>query len=103
MGIGVGVPSSADVTSATVGNLLAIVLLGCLGWGIWKEQKVWASVVLLVWAIVDTAIKAAFMLGPNARIHANASSFVINFIVLAAAIMSVRGCLELSRLRRIRY
>jgi hypothetical protein len=88
--------------SATVGNLIAIVLMAFLGWWIFKEQKLWASIMVLVWVIVEIVAKLIYVLGPNAASRSPAGSLIINVIVFAGALLSVRGCLKLKRLASAR-
>ena len=89
---------SVGAGSATVGNLIAIVLMGFLGWYIFKEQKVWASMTVLAWVIVEIVAKIVFVLGPNAASRGQPGSLIIDVIVLAGALLSVRGCLKLKKL-----
>ena len=91
---------SVGTRSATIGNLIAIVLMAFLGWWIFKEQKVWASITLLAWATVEIVAKIVFVFGPNAASHGQPGSVIINFIALAGALLSVRGCLKLKKLGR---
>jgi drug/metabolite transporter (DMT)-like permease len=89
---------SIGTRSATVGNLIAIVLMAFLGWYIFKEQKVWASITVLVWVIVEIVAKIIFVLSPNAASRGQPGSLIINVIGLAGALLSVRGCLKLRKL-----
>jgi hypothetical protein len=82
---------SVDTRPATVGNLMAIVLMAFLGWRIFKEQKVWASITVLVWAIVEIVAKIVFVLGPDAASRSPPASLIIDVTVLAGALLSVRG------------
>ena len=86
---------SVGTRSATIGNLIAIVLMGFLGWWIFKEQKVWASIALLAWVIVEIVAKIVFVFGPDADGHGSAGSVIINVIAAAGALLSVRGCRKL--------
>ena len=88
---------SMGTRSSTVGNLIAIVVMAFMGWWIFKEQKVWASIAVLAWATVEFVAKIIFMLGANAS-RGQPGSLIINFIVLAGALLSVRGCLKLKKL-----
>jgi hypothetical protein len=83
--------------SATAGNLIAIVLMAFLGWWIFKKQKLWASITVLVWVIVEIIAKIIFVLGPNAVSRSPPGSLVINVIVFTGALLSVRGCLKLRK------
>jgi hypothetical protein len=91
---------SVGTRSATAGNLIAIVVMAFLGWRIFKEQKIWASIAVLVWATVEIVAKIIFVLDPSAASHGQPGSLIINVIVLAGAILSVRGCLKLKKLGR---
>jgi hypothetical protein len=81
----------------TIGNLIAIVLMAVLGWYILKKQKVWASITVLVWVMVEIIAKIGFVLGPHAS-HAPLGSLIIDIIALAGALLSLRGCLKLRKL-----
>ena len=89
---------SVGTRSATVGNLIAIVLMAFLGWCIFKEQKVWASITVLAWVIVEIVAKIIFVLGPDAASRGQPGSLIIDVIALAGALLSVRGCLKLKKL-----
>jgi hypothetical protein len=80
----------AGTRSAIAGNLITIVLMAFLGWSIFKAQKIWASVGLLAWAIVEILAKIVFVLGPNADSHGSVGS-----VIAAGALLSVRGCRKL--------
>jgi hypothetical protein len=88
---------STDVTSTTISYAIAIALAAFLGWRIFKKQSVWASAVILVWAMAETAFKMS-VLDSTHRVHP--ASFLVNFVAIVAAILSVRGSLKLNRLRR---
>ena len=90
---------SMGTRSSTVGNLIAIVVMAFMGWWIFKEQKVWASIAVLACATVEFVAKIIFMLGATAS-RGQPASLIINFIVLAGALLSVRGCLKLGKLER---
>jgi hypothetical protein len=92
-GLGVG------TKSAVAGNLIAIVIMAFLGWWIFKEQKVWASIALLAWITLEIVAKIVFVLGADANSHAQLGSVIINFVALAGALLSVRGCLKLKTLK----
>jgi hypothetical protein len=91
----------AGTRSAIAGNLITIVLMAFLGWSIFKAQKIWASVGLLAWAIVEILAKIVFVLGPNADSHGSVGSVIINVIAAAGALLSVRGCRKLQTLERV--
>jgi hypothetical protein len=86
---------SVGTRSATIGNLISIVLMGFLGWWIFREQKVWASIALLAWVIVEIVAKIVFVFGPDADGHGSAGSVIINVIAATGALLSVRGCRKL--------
>jgi hypothetical protein len=88
---------SVGTGSATIGNLIAIVLMAFLAWYIFKEQKVWASMTVLVWIIVEIVVKIVFVFSPNAASRASPGSLIIDVIALAGALLSVRGCLKLKK------
>ena len=90
----------AGTRSAIVGNLITIVLMAFLGWSIFKAQKIWASVGLLAWAIVEILAKIVFVLGPDADSRGSSVSVIINVIAAAGALLSVRGCRKLQQLER---
>jgi hypothetical protein len=96
-GFSVAASARAD-TADVLGNLIAILLMAFLGWRIFKDQKLWASVAIMVWAVVEVVAKLIFMLNPKLPGLAHVSSLLISFIVLAGAILSVRGCLQIKRL-----
>jgi hypothetical protein len=91
---------SVGAKSATAGNLIAIVVMAFLGWSIFKEQKVWASMTLLVWAIVEIVAKIGFVLGSIAAGRGQPGRVFISFVVLTGALLSVRGCRKLQKLRQ---
>jgi hypothetical protein len=90
----------AGTRSAIVGNLITIVLMAFLGWSIFKAQKIWASVGLLAWAILEILAKIVFMLGADASRGSAGSVIIINIIAAAGALLSVRGCRKLQKLER---
>ena len=85
-------------STAALGNVIAVALMGFLGWWIFKEQKVWASVTLLAWAIVELVAKIVFVLGSIAAIRGQAGGVIVNFIALTGALLSVRACRKLQKL-----
>ena len=89
---------SVGSRSAALGNVIAVALMGFLGWWIFKEQKVWASITLLAWAIVELVAKIVFVLGSIAAIRGQAGGVIVNFIALTGALLSVRACRKLQKL-----
>jgi hypothetical protein len=85
---------SVGTKSATAGNLIAIVVMAFLGWRIFKEQKVWASIALLAWVTVEIVAKILFVFAPDTTSLRQPGSVIITFIALAGALLSVRGCLK---------
>ena len=87
----------AGTRSAIVGNLITIVLMAFLGWFIFKAQRIWASVGLFAWAILEILAKIAFVLGADAS-RGSAGSMMINIIAATGALLAVRGCRKLKML-----
>jgi hypothetical protein len=90
-----------DTTSVVVIDSTAIALAAFLGWRVHARQPVWASVVLLLWAMLETAGKIALMTDPYSSFQPNVGSLFINVVGLVAGVLSVRGALKLSAFRKV--